>query len=64
MNLSETIGQQVRSLRLEKNMSLGQLAQISGISKVMLSQSKKESPIPQSIPYGKLPMGCKFLMRN
>ena len=41
MNLSETIGQQVRSLRLEKNMSLGQLAQISGISKVMLSQIEK-----------------------
>lgn len=41
MNLSETIGLRLKSLRTEKNMSLGQLSEVCGISKVMLSQIEK-----------------------
>lgn len=46
MNLSETVGLRLKALRTEKNMSLGQLAEASGISKVMLSQIEKGASNP------------------
>lgn len=41
MELSEIIGENLRRIRLERNLSLGQLAAMSGVSKVMLSQIEK-----------------------
>lgn len=46
MQLSETIGLRLKTLRAEKNMSLGQLSEACGISKVMLSQIEKGDANP------------------
>lgn len=46
MNLSETIGLRLKTLRAEKHMSLGQLSEACGISKVMLSQIEKGTSNP------------------
>ncbi len=41
MEVSEMIAVNLRRLREEKNLSLGQLAEMAGVSKVMLSQMEK-----------------------
>jgi len=46
MEISEIIGENLRRLRLERNLSLGQLSAQSGVSKVMLSQIEKGASNP------------------
>lgn len=46
MNLSDIIAENLKRLRLERNLSLGQLAQLSNVSKVMLSQIEKGDTNP------------------
>lgn len=46
MNLSSIIAENLKRLRLERNLSLGQLAQLSNVSKVMLSQIEKGATNP------------------
>lgn len=46
MDISLIIGENLRRLRLERNLSLGQLSALSGVSKVMLSQIEKGTSNP------------------
>ena len=46
MEISLIIGENLKKLRLERNLSLGQLAGQCGVSKVMLSQIEKGSSNP------------------
>ncbi|MGD8190697.1 helix-turn-helix domain-containing protein [Brevibacillus ginsengisoli] len=46
MNLNLVIAQNLKRLRLERNLSLGQLAELSEVSKVMLSQIEKGDTNP------------------
>lgn len=46
MNLSTIIAENLNRLRLERNLSLGQLSQLSDVSKVMLSQIEKGDANP------------------
>lgn len=46
MNVNEIISNNLKKLRLERNLSLGQLAELSGVSKVMLSQIEKGESSP------------------
>lgn len=46
MNLNEIIAGNLRRLRTERNLSLGGLAELSGVSKVMLSQIEKGESSP------------------
>ncbi|MDD4844531.1 MAG: XRE family transcriptional regulator [Anaerotignum sp.] len=41
MDINYVIGENLKALRLERNLSLGQLGEICGLSKVMLSQIEK-----------------------
>ena len=41
MEINEVLARNLSTLREQQNLSLGQLAQISGLSKVMLSQLEK-----------------------
>lgn len=46
MDLSEVLGQNLKRLRTERNLSLGALAERSGVSKMMLSQIEKGDSNP------------------
>lgn len=46
MEISEIIAYNLKRLREERNLSLGQLAELAGVSKVMLSQLEKGSANP------------------
>lgn len=46
MNLNEIIAANLRRLRAERNLSLGKLSELSGVSKVMLSQIEKGESNP------------------
>ena len=46
MEISEIIGENLRRIRLERNLSLGQLSRQCGVSKVMLSQIEKGAGNP------------------
>lgn len=46
MDISEIIGENLRKIRLERNLSLGQLAEMSSVSKMMLSQIEKGTSNP------------------
>lgn len=46
MEISEIIGENLKRVRLERNLSLGQLSAMSGVSKVMLSQIEKGTSNP------------------
>ena len=46
MEINEVLARNLSTLREQQNLSLGQLAQISGLSKVMLSQLEKGSGNP------------------
>ena len=55
MELNEIIAENLKRLRTERGLSLGRLAELSGVSKVMLSQVEKGESSPPSTPYGRLP---------
>lgn len=46
MNLNEILAKNLKRLRTERNLSLGGLAELSGVSKVMLSQIEKGESSP------------------
>lgn len=46
MDINEIIGTNLKCLREKQNLSLGQLAELSGVSKVMLSQIEKGAGNP------------------
>lgn len=46
MNLNDIISANLRKLRTDRNLSLGQLSELSGVSKVMLSQIEKGESNP------------------
>ncbi|BDB00642.1 hypothetical protein CBOS2020_07160 [Clostridium botulinum] len=46
MNLNDIISANLKKLRTDRNLSLGQLSELSGVSKVMLSQIEKEESNP------------------
>jgi transcriptional regulator with XRE-family HTH domain len=46
MEINQVIAENLRRLRTERNMSLGQLAEASGLSKMMLSQVEKGTANP------------------
>lgn len=46
MDISRILGENLRRLRTERNLSLGQLAERSGVSKVMLSQIERGDSNP------------------
>ncbi len=46
MNVNEILAGNLRRLRTERNLSLGRLAELSGVSKVMLSQIEKGESSP------------------
>lgn len=46
MNLNSVIAENLKRLRLERNLSLGQLAELSEVSKVMISQIEKGDSNP------------------
>ncbi len=47
MSINTIIAKNLNRLRNERNLSLGQLAELSGVSKVMLSQIERETQTPQ-----------------
>ena len=50
MNLNEIIAVNLKRLRAERGFSLGKLSELSGVSKVMLSQIEKgESNLPSTL---------------
>ena len=78
MELNEIIAANLNKLRTERNLSLGQLSGLSGISKVMLSQIEKGETNPTintiwkianglKVPYTKLidePLGHAVVVRK
>lgn len=56
MELGKIIAFNLKKLRTDRNLTLGQLSKISGISKAMLSDIEKETAIRQLILYGRLRM--------
>ncbi|HEK9068094.1 TPA: helix-turn-helix transcriptional regulator, partial [Clostridioides difficile] len=46
MSINTVIAKNLNRLRNERNLSLGQLAELSGVSKVMLSQIEKGDSNP------------------
>ena len=46
MELNEIIAENLKRLRTERGLSLGRLAELSGVSKVMLSQVEKGESSP------------------
>lgn len=46
MNLNDIISANLKKLRTDRNLSLGQLSELSGVSKVMLSQIEKGESNP------------------
>jgi XRE family transcriptional regulator, regulator of sulfur utilization len=59
MKLNEVIAFNLRLLRTERNLSLGQLAEQSGVSKVMLSQMEKGESNPTINTIWKIANGLK-----
>lgn len=55
MELNEIIAENLKRLRTERGLSLGRLAELSGVSKVMLSQVEKANPAPPLTLCGRLP---------
>jgi len=53
------IAENLKTLRIERNLSLGQLAELSGISKVMLSQIEKGDTNPTINTLWKIANGLK-----
>lgn len=59
MNINSIIAENLKTLRTERNLSLGQLAELSGISKVMLSQIEKGDTNPTINTLWKIAKGLK-----
>ena len=59
MNLNATIAANLKRLRLERNLSLGQLAELSGVSKVMLGHIEKGDSNPTINMLWKIANGLK-----
>ncbi|MBF4694738.1 helix-turn-helix domain-containing protein [Fusibacter ferrireducens] len=59
MNLNGIIAANLKRLRLERNLSLGQLAELSEVSKVMLSQIEKGDSNPTINMIWKIANGLK-----
>lgn len=59
MNISEVIAENLKRLRTERNLSLGQLSELCGISKVMLSQIEKSDTNPTINTIWKIANGLK-----
>jgi len=59
MELSGVIAANLKFLRTERNLSLGQLAEVSGVSKVMLSQIEKGESNPTINTIWKIANGLK-----
>ena len=60
MNLNEIIAVNLKRLRAERGFSLGKLSELSGVSKVMLSQIEKgESTLPSTLS-GRLQAAYRF----
>jgi transcriptional regulator with XRE-family HTH domain len=59
MKLNEIIAENLRKLRMERALSLGQLAELSGVSKVMLSQIEKGDTNPTINTIWKIAKGLK-----
>ncbi len=60
MDLNSIIAKNLNKLRTERNLSLGQLSNLSGISKVMLSQIEKEDANPSINTIWKIANGLKI----
>jgi len=59
MDISQIVGLNLRRLRTERNLSLGQLAELSEVSKVMLSQIEKGETNPTINTIWKIANGLK-----
>ncbi|MCI1953124.1 MAG: XRE family transcriptional regulator [Clostridiales bacterium] len=59
MKVNQIIAQNLKKLRLERNFSLGQLAELSQVSKVMLSQIEKGDTNPTINTIWKIANGLK-----
>ena len=59
MELGRLIGENVKRLRRERNLTLGQLASLSGISKAMLSDMEKGDSNPTVNTLWKIANGLK-----
>ncbi|MGC5328390.1 helix-turn-helix domain-containing protein [Brevibacillus sp. SYSU BS000544] len=59
MNLNDVISSNLKKLRNERNLSLGQLSELSGVSKVMLSQIEKGESNPTINTIWKIASGLK-----
>lgn len=59
MNINSIIAENLKTLRNEQNLSLGQLAELSDISKVMLSQIEKGEANPTINTLWKIANGLK-----
>ena len=59
MNINSIIAENLKTLRSERNLSLGQLAELSDISKVMLSQIEKGDTNPTINTLWKIANGLK-----
>ncbi len=60
MELNEQIGKNLKKLRAERNLTAAQLAELSGISAVMLSQIEKGSANPTINTLWKIANGLKL----
>lgn len=60
MNINLIIAENLKRLRRDRNLSLGQLAELSGISKVMLSQIEKGETNPTINTIWKIANGLKI----
>ncbi|MBU5484431.1 XRE family transcriptional regulator [Clostridium sp. MSJ-11] len=59
MNINFIIAENLKTLRTERNLSLGQLAELSDVSKVMLSQIEKGDTNPTVNTLWKIAKGLK-----
>lgn len=59
MNLNDVIAVNLKRLRTERNLSLGGLAELSGVSKVMLSQIEKGESNPTINTIWKIAVGLQ-----
>lgn len=60
MNLNNIISSNLKRLRTERNLSLGQLSELSGVSKVMLSQIEKGESNPTINTIWKIATGLQI----
>ncbi len=59
MDINQVVAENLKKLRTDRNLSLGQLAELSGVSKVMLSQIEKGDTNPTINTLWKIANGLK-----